>query len=833
VSQRETAIAEATATATLALRGVGKKFSGVAALSDVSLTVLPGEVHALLGENGAGKSTLMNIATGSLSPDEGTIEFEGETYDGLTPAAANDLGIAIVHQHPAVLPDLTVLENLRVALPKSVFAGKDPRGVAEELLRRVNLRAHLNDRVTSLSVAEKHLLEIAKALAVRPKVLVLDEPTAPLGSESVDMLFALVRQAVGDGTSVVYITHRMAEVRELADRVTVLRDGRVARADALLEEVSDDDLLALIVGRRLASAFPEKYEAPASEAPNLIVDRLSGDGFSDVSFTAKRGQIIGISGVVGNGQSELLRALAGLDPHAGDVSIDGRTLTARQLLAEAGYMPADRHHEGLMMRFSVRENAAIGALKRFTSGLFLSRKREVEHVTQALTSLNVKAPSLDATVSSLSGGNQQKIVMARTTLSEPKLVLADEPTQGVDVGARAELYQILRDISAQGTPVVVSSSDAKELEGLCDVVLVMSRGQIVAVLEGEDIDEERMVHTAVSARTQSIEVAQKRKPRSTPFSRFLQGDYAPAVLLVGVIAVLGGYILTQNDRYLNDFNINSVLMLVSALGFIALGQTVALLIGGIDLSVGPLSGFLVVIASFFINDGSPIGSILLGLATMIGVSLVVGLINGSLVRFGKFTAVAATLTLYIALQGMSFILRPSTGGKINADVIAVLQTKLGPIPVVFVVLVAFAIALEFALKRTGWGWRLRSAGSDESNARRIGVNVNATVILAFVTTSFLTFFGAIILMVQIGVGDPAQGVSYTLTSITAVVLGGTSLLGGRGSFIGSLLGSLLMIQVINATVFLKLDQMWQYVLQGLLILVAAVAYSLVRGKRTR
>ncbi len=813
----------------MSLDGIGKSFSGVPALTDVSLNIYAGEVHALLGENGAGKSTLMNVATGSLVPDAGSIELGGESFASLTPIQAADLGIAIVHQHPAVLPDLSVLENLRVALPPSVFAGRPAKEVAEELLGRVRLNVHLADTVENLSVAQKHLLEIAKALALHPRVLVLDEPTAPLGSDAVEMLFELVAEWTAEGTAIVYITHRMAEVRQLAQRVTVLRDGHVARSDTPMGEVGDDELLALIVGRRLSSTFPDK-RAGGSDAPNLVVEHLSADGIHDISFTAKPGEIVGIAGVVGNGQEELMRALAGLAPHQGRIVIGDRELNAKELLDASGYMPADRHHEGLVMRLTVRENAAIAALKRFRKGPVLSRRQELDLVTDQLRSLAVKAPSLDAEVSSLSGGNQQKVVMARTVLSQPKIVLAHEPTQGVDVGARAELYRIIREISAQGTPVIVASSDAKELEGLCDRVIVLSRGQVVTELVGDDIQEERMVHTAVSSRTESLPVAVKREGGSSKLSRFLQGDYAPVALLGIVIIALALYILAQNDKYLNAFNVSSVLTLTAALGFVALGQTLALLLGGIDMSLGPLLGLLVVISSFYFS-GSTVGSMLLGLAAMIVVAIINGLINGLLIRYLKFTAIAATLATYFALQGFSFILRPTPGGTIDAAVSSVVQYKLfNTLPVAFIVLVAVAVGLEFALKKTRWGWKLRAAGSDEPNARRVGVKINRTVISAYILGSFLTFFGALMLMAQVGVGDAAQGVNYTLTSVTAVVLGGTSLFGGRGTFIGSMLGALLLTQVLNAMFFLKLDQSWQYYLQGIMILAAAVIYSVVRAR---
>ena len=826
-------------TATLSLHEISKSFGGVAALTDVSLEVLPGEIHALLGENGAGKSTLMNVATGTIQPDRGRIVIAGEAVDSLDPRQASRRGIAFVHQHPAVMPDLTVLENLLVALPREAFAGGPKEAVAAAMLERVGLSVHLSDRVESLSVAQKHLLEIAKALAERPNLLVLDEPTAPLGQESVELLFTLVRSVVADGTSVVYITHRLAEVRELADRVTVLRDGKL-RDTRVVSDVSDSELLSLIVGRQLDSTFPDKMTAQEAEE-TLRIEHLSGPGFTDVSLTARRGEIVGIAGVVGNGQSELLRSLAGLTHFDGSLSINGEARSNRELLARGAFLPADRLAEGVITRLSVRENAAVSALKSFKSRVLLNRKRELGMVTDSLASLSVKAASLDAPITSLSGGNQQKVMVARALLSEPILVLADEPTQGVDVGARAEIYQILRTVSESGIPVIIASSDAKELEGLCDTVIVMSRGHVVDTMRGDDVAEERMIHAAVSSTTQSVSVDDVRDAddsRKTIFGhpltrRFLTGDYAPSVLLVFVMLGLGAYIYAQNDRYLGEFNISSMLLLASALGFIAMGQTIALLTGGIDLSVGPLVGFLVVVGSFFILNEEPVSSILFGLFAMLSVSILVGLLNGTLIRYVKFTAIAATLTVYIALQGMSFLLRPTPDGFINSDVSRIITTKIGPMPVAFLVLVAAAIGLELALRKSRWGWQLRAAGSDEESARRVGVKINRTIVLAYVATAVLTFGGSIMLMAQIGLGDPAQGVSYTLSSITAVVLGGTSLLGGRGSFIGTLFGSMLMIQVLNATVFLRLDQMWQYILQGALILAAAIIYAVARQQRTQ
>jgi ribose transport system ATP-binding protein len=814
---------------TLSMSAIGKQYGAIAALSDVSFDVLPGEVHALLGENGAGKSTLMNVASGTTTPDAGTIVFGGSQVDSLTPAIAQDLGIAFVHQHPALLPDMTVAENIRVAVGLEHLRRRDPdvTKAMRSLLDDVNFLGHLEDRVSSLSVARRHLLELAKAFAVSPRLLILDEPTAPLSQDSVELLFTAVRTLAARGTAIVYITHRLGEVRAIADRVTVLRDG-ASRGTSDVKDISDADLLARIIGRTLETTFPPKHAPDPGEAPLLRVQGLSGEGFTDISFTAGKGEIVGLAGVAGNGQPALLRALAGREPSSGSVNVAGRQLSRRKLLDSAAYMPADRLTEGLMLDLNVRENAAMTALDRLTVGPFISRQREVVAVGRELSELSVKAPSLDAPVSALSGGNQQKIVMARAMLSEPAILVADEPTQGVDVGARAEIYRILREVADRGVPVVVASTDTIELEGLCDRVIVMSRGHAVATLDGDEVTEERMVHAAISATMHSTEEAARRPSRRSRVARFIEGDYAPVVALAVVMIALGIYVWSHNSRYVSDYNINSVMFACAALGFISLGQTFALLLGGIDLSVGPLAGFLVVLGSFFILDGHSPAFWLLGFALMLLSAIGIGLLNGALIRFGNFTAVAATLVTYIGLGGLAFTLRSAPDGYIATSVTNAIATKIGPVPVAFIVFVLCAFGLELALRKTRIGLRVRAVGSDEESARRVGVPVNQTALIGYLGASILTLFGAVVLLAQLGVGDPGQGTGYTLTSITAVVLGGTSLLGGRGTFIGTLMGAGLSVQVLNATVFLSLDQKWQYIFQGFLIVAAALIYSQVR-----
>ncbi|MDL2409655.1 ATP-binding cassette domain-containing protein [Rhizobium calliandrae] len=812
---------------TICLTGIHKYFGGIAALRDVSVEFRPGEVHAILGENGAGKSTLMNIIAGTLQPSEGEISFEGERIRQMTPEFASSIGIAICFQHPAILNDLSILENLSVALPPSVFSGRPMREVAREMLDTVGLALPLHMRAGQMTVAQKHLLEIGKAFVMKPKLLILDEPTASLDQEATDILFGLIRKAMKAGTSVIYITHRLAELRQIAQRVTVMRDGRV-RGSALVDDTSDAELVNLIVGRTLEAAFPPKSKRVGGEA-SLSVAGLSGQGFANVSFDVARGEIIGVAGVSGNGQTELMRTLAGLHTAEGAVTLHGQVLNQPTLLRQSAFMPSDRHLEGVASGLTVRENATFSALEKFAAGGVMNSRREHEKVTAIFGELAVKAPGLEAPIMSLSGGNQQKVVMSRALLSEPGIVIADEPTQGVDVGARFEIYRILRDVSEAGTPVVVNSSDAVELEGLCDKVIVMSRGHVVETLTGDDVTEERIVAAVVKAVTHDVESGW-RGTAARGLRHFLQSDIAPVAPLALVTILLGLFVNGQNDNFLSIYNIYNILLLSTALGFIALGQTIALLMGGIDLSVGPLAGFLVVVASFFVTEDMSNGMMLIGFLLMLTGAFVTGAVNGVLIRYANFTPIAATLAMYIAIQGFSFLLRENPDGYISSAVTDWVNRQWGPLPVAFLILVVVTLIGEYALRRSRLGWRLRAVGSNEESARRMGIRIDLTYISGYIACSLMTAFGAVMLMTQIGVGDPRQGVNYTLSSITAVVLGGTSLTGGRGTFIGTVLGAVLLTEVLSAVTFLSLTQTYQYLFQGILIVVAALIYSASRRR---
>ena len=802
--------------AALRLTRVAKRYGAVTAVKDISFAARAGEVHALLGENGAGKSTLMGIASGVVRADAGAVEICGTTIERLTPAQAQSLGLAIVHQHPAVLPELTVAENMLLAIPLNLRqgGGSGVEWVANQL-RRVGSTVHPRTRMSEVDIAQRQLYELAKALAIEPKVLILDEPTAALTADLVEDLFKKIRAAAARGAAVIYISHRLQEIRQIADRITVMRDGEI-KGVSRVDEISDDEILRLIVGRNFDHTYPPKGAGPKPDAPGLQVAGLTGANFYDVSMTARGGEIIGIAGITGNGQSEFLRALAGLAPASGTVSLAGKPIGlgrpdgARR--AGVNYLSSDRQKEGLFMSLSVRENAALAALPLFSRFGFVRQRVEYGAIEEQRVELAIKTANIDSNIGALSGGNQQKVILARALVARSALVLAEEPTAGVDVGARAEIYRILRDASNAGTPVVIVSSDVHELEGLCDRVLVFSRGHVVGELTGDRVTETeigRVMVTATAHRRGRDRTGAGAAGWRSRLKSFGAGDYVSSVVLAILVFAIAAYVSTNNIRFISSFNVQKILLLCSALAFVGFGQMCAVLTGGIDLSVGPLVGLCVVIASFFFGDIGALPSMALGGLAMVSVCAFVGLVNGSLVRFANFTSVAATLGVYVMIQGVSVLLRPFPAGSIDSDVIALIQTNLFGIPAPFVIVVVLAALLELALHRTRWGLSIRAVGSNEISAAKIGIRTSWVVLGAFLASSLLTAIGGVMVMAQLGIGDPNQGVEYTLGSVAAVVLGGASLFGGRGSFLGVLFGALLIQEVNSATTFLGLSQAWQ------------------------
>jgi ribose transport system ATP-binding protein len=494
----------ATAGPVLELRGVSRQFGAVRALTDVSFDCRPGEVHAVVGENGSGKSTLLGIASGFVDPDLGTVRIGGEPLRRDSPALARKLGLAMAYQDTSLILPEPVKNNLFLAAPED----RRPRfwrrkKWARKLLAEFDLDLELFPDAPAgfLTLADRQLFEVAKALVTDPKVLLLDEPTTALGPDEVEALHRTVVACRERGVGVVYVSHRLPEVLEIADRITVLRDGR-NRGTFDAKATSEAELVELIVGRPFEAAFPPPEPEAAEPREVLVVDGLQGQAFGPVSLTLQSGEIVGVAGAEGNGQPQLFDCLAGRQPpKAGLVVCDGTELslisTHEAVRAGILLLPGDRKHEALMPVLGVKVNATIQSLRRFSALGFLRRRAERRRVAELVRTLEIRTPSLDQPVEFLSGGNQQKVSVSRTFLKEPSVILAYEPTQGVDVGSRFDIYKALRARTNAGTALLVKSSDPLELAGLCDRVLVMSRGQIIEEIPGDELDELRIVEAIV------------------------------------------------------------------------------------------------------------------------------------------------------------------------------------------------------------------------------------------------------------------------------------------------------------------------------------------------
>jgi rhamnose transport system ATP-binding protein len=485
------------------LRDATKSYGAVHALRDGNLALRSGEVRAVMGENGAGKSTLVKVLGGVVRRDAGEMLVDGETVDFHSPHAARDAGIAVIYQEPTLFPDLSIAENVVMGYhPLGGLRRIDRRAMhkrVQGLLDRLGVRLDPERPVRGLSIADQQIVEIAKALSFEARVLIMDEPTAALSGPEVERLFSVVRALREEGAAILFISHRLDEVFAICDTVTVMRDGAVVH-DARIADMTPDEMVRRMVGRELSALFPKQDAQVGSTV--LEVHRLTREGvFFDVSFNVRAGEIVALAGLVGAGRSEVARAIFGIDkPDAGHVEVDGRRLAGGKpvdaMRAGIGFVPEDRRQQGLVMDLSVARNATMtrmAALSRF--GL-IGSGAENRLAREWATRLQLKFHRLENPAGFLSGGNQQKVVLAKWLATEPKLLILDEPTRGIDVGTKAEVHRLMSELAGQGVAVLMISSELPEVLGMADRVLVMHEGRLTAELSRSEADEESVIRAA-------------------------------------------------------------------------------------------------------------------------------------------------------------------------------------------------------------------------------------------------------------------------------------------------------------------------------------------------
>ncbi len=482
----------------LEARGVGKDYGGVHALRSASFELQAGEVHALVGENGAGKSTLIKIFTGAVEADSGLLRIGGGTVDGMSPALARSLGIAAIYQQPALFPQLSVAENIGLALESggalSRVDWRGRRARTRELLAQIGADIDADRAAGTLSLPEQQLVEIAKALGAKARIVIMDEPTASLSSREVDRLFAAIHELKTRGAGVIYISHRLDELPRIADRVTVLRDGETIATENMTN-LDKPALIRLMVGREVSAVFP-KREVPVGDVV-LELGEVNG-----VSLQVRAGEIVGLAGLVGAGRTELARTVFGLTPaRSGSIRVRGTLKTihspADAIAAGIGYVPEDRRRHGLVESMTVAENTTLANLAAVSKHGWIDFTRERELAASFASKLETKAASPDVQARTLSGGNQQKVVLSRWLATAPVVLILDEPTQGVDVGAKAEVHRLMTEMAANGMAILMISSEMAEILGMSDRVLVMSGGRITGEFSRAEATQEKILALAL------------------------------------------------------------------------------------------------------------------------------------------------------------------------------------------------------------------------------------------------------------------------------------------------------------------------------------------------
>jgi len=485
----------------LEIRGLTKHYAGITALNDVSLSIREGETHAIIGENGAGKSTLIKILTGAEVPSAGSISYEGAVYEHITPSYALEKGIVAIYQELNLIPLLTVAENIFFGCEKVNGWFRDTKGMnkeAQELFLDMGIKVDPESKVRDLGMAYQQIVEIVKAVSKNAKLLIMDEPTAPLTKTETKALYSIIAKLKELGVTIIYISHRLEEVFDICDRVTVMRDGTYI--DTLdVKDTNIKHLMSLMVGRNLEGEFPGNSHFTQENI--LEVEHLTNKKLKDISFSLKKGEILGFGGLIGAGRTEVAEAIFGADTLTrGIIKLDGKEVKIlspdKALSLGIGLIPEDRKHQGLILDLAIKTNMSFSILKKITDRIFINKKKENKICDELKHDLQIKAHNLNYKVKTLSGGNQQKVVIAKILAQDCKILIFDEPTRGIDVGAKHEIYLLMRELTEKGKSIIMISSEMPELIGMSDRILVMHEGRISGELQKDDFSQEKILEYA-------------------------------------------------------------------------------------------------------------------------------------------------------------------------------------------------------------------------------------------------------------------------------------------------------------------------------------------------
>jgi rhamnose transport system ATP-binding protein len=843
---------------------ITKVFGSTVAVDDVSFGLYPGSVCALVGENGAGKSTLVKMLGGVYHPDGGHVAVEGTPVTFATALDAHRAGISVVHQHPGLFPELSIAENVFAGQPLvDKFGLLDHRRMRREaalILQTLGLHVPVSHPVSSLRISEQQLVEIGRALASKSKVIILDEPTAALTTGEVDQLFEVIRDLRDRGTALMFVGHRLEEIFTISDRITVLRDGRLVET-RLTKETTQDQAVRLMIGRELDTIYPEKT-ATIGDTVLEVSDLSDGKNFEHVNLTVRAGEIVGLAGLVGSGRTEIARVLFGMQKsHAGVVQLGGNTLrlkSAADALAHGiAYVSEDRRGQSIIEEFSILDNATLPMIGKATRLGMVRRRMELSLVEGPLQRMQLKFASYTQRISDLSGGNQQKVVLAKWLATNPRVLILDEPTQGIDIHAKSEVHRIISELSAQGLAILLISSDMPELLGMCDTIHVMRQGELVATLDHSKATQYEIAKAATGASDDTSEledaIAQPEAAQPSPSSVGSEkrpADVAPRqpsplwtqlkalavrrevgllVALVVIVIPLG----IVNPHVYDPSNVLDLVTTSAMLGIVVLGQMLVMLTRNIDLSVGSMIGLSAFISTGFMKY-NPGASILQGIAIAIAIGLFCGLINGLIVAYGGVPSIVVTLGTLAIYRGIDSVLASgvqfSTNDVPPAWVQWATHETLGVSTIIWVSLSIFVV-LGLVLWRTEVGREIYATGSNPDGADLIGIRSRRRVLLAFVLSgTFAGLYGALVAS-RLGQVDVGIGLGLEMTVIASAVVGGVALRGGAGNVVGVALGTFALNVIQNVLALAGVpSQNLQAVYGGAILLTVAI--DVLISKRT-
>jgi rhamnose transport system ATP-binding protein len=841
------------------LCGITKRFGPADVLSNVDLSLYPGRVHSLAGENGAGKSTLVKILGGIYQPDNGRILRDGiETV--ITDAAdARRQGIAVIHQHPAVFPDLSVAEN--------VFVGRQPRAMsgidwaamtrrARELLAGLQIDIDPGLPVKLLSIAERQAVEIAKALSIDAKVLVMDEPTSTISRREVDRLFEIVGRLKAQGVAILFISHFIDEILGLGDEVTILRSGKRVMTGPTAD-LTPAQTVRQMIGTEPSAFFPK--EESRIGAPVVSVHGLSGAGFvKDVTFEVCSGEILGFFGLVGAGRSEVAQMLFGITPpDEGEIRLNDQVVRLRSskdaMRLGISLVPEDRHQQGLVLPFPIRANETLPILRQLSNTLGLVDRAKENEIAQKFTGqMRVVARGVEQLTSTLSGGNQQKVLIGKWLIPAPRILILDQPTRGVDVGAKAEIHRIISHLAAQGLAVILISDDAQEVIGMADRILVFRGGRIVAESGRASFDREAMLLAAAQAareiksadftdyadlggegKKEAEEATGENRGRGRRRVRAVASGWLSKLMrvrelgLVVALLLIGLGITLREPRFLEGANLEQVALSATLVCIVALGEALVIIARQIDLSVGAIVATSAFVAADWLQQ-HPNGSILFVFLIGCLVGGALGAFNALLVTGFRIPAIVATLGTLAMYRGGVIVL--AGGRQISATVLPdsygfIARAHFAGVPVLVWLAILFTIGFGVIARYTRVGRNFYALGSNQESAKFAGISEQRHIALLFVISGLLCGLVGVLWGARFGTVDAVIAPELHFQAISAAVVGGVSIFGGSGSVYGAALGAVIFAVLQNGIQLLGINRFWLQAVLGAAIVVTVLFYS--------